>query len=383
MEEEGAPARKRRVTSMIHSTTRAFGSPLRYIQGPGEFSRLPEYTAPYGNACVLIDSFLYPSLNAQLEKAYQGADTSFVAIQFQGECCEEEVAHIGEVAKQHNASLIVGVGGGKTLDTAKLCADTMGVPIIIVPSSASTDAPVSEIAVVYTADGEYIGSRKMKQNANLVLVDSEIIVKAPRRLFVAGMGDALATYLEAMACEGSDSPNYIGSGHRRCKAGMAIAKSCWDILFSDGRSALAALDRGVVTEALENVIEANTLLSGLGFLNTGLATAHGIHSGLTALPSTHKFLHGEKVAFGIVCQMILENTAPEVVDQVMRFMVDIGLPVTLKDLNVEPTPENVMAVARKTAEGPLVHQEPFFVSVDSVYNAIWAADQLGETYKNA
>ena len=367
--------------SMVNSTTRAFGSPLRYIQGPGEFNHLPEYTAAYGNACVLIDSFLYPTLNAQLERAYQGAETSFVSIQFQGECCDEEVAHISEVAKAHNASLIVGVGGGKTLDTAKLCSDTMGVPVIIVPSSASTDAPVSEIAVVYTAGGEYIGSRKMKHNANLVLVDSEIIVKAPKRLFVAGMGDALATYLEALACDRSDSPNYIGSGHRRCKAGMAIAQSCWDILFADGRSALSALEQGVVTEALENVIEANTLLSGLGFLNTGLATAHGIHSGLTALASTHSFLHGEKVAFGVVCQMVLENTPTKTVDQVMRFMVDIGLPVTLEQLNVEPTYENVMAIARKTADGPLVHQEPFLVTTQSVYNAILVADQLGRTYR--
>ena len=275
----------------------------------------------------------------------------------------------------------MGVGGGKTLDTAKVCADAMGLPVIIAPSSASTDAPVSEIAVLYTADGEYIGSRKMKRNADLVLVDSQIIAKAPRRLFVAGMGDALATWLEAQADEASDSPNYIGTGYRRCKAGMAIAKASWDILFADGPAALRALERGVVTEALENVIEANTLLSGLGFLNTGLATAHGIHSGLTALPETHKYLHGEKVAFGVVCQMVLENTPADVVDQVMRFMTAIGLPVTLEQLGVEATPEKVLAIAEKTAQGPLVHQEPFVVTTQSVYDAILAADELGKQYR--
>lgn len=366
---------------MVSSTTRAFGSPLRYVQGPGEFDRLPQYTAPYGNACILIDGFLYPDLNARLEKAYAGGEHGFVAIQFQGECCEEEAARIGAIAREHQAGVFVGVGGGKTLDTAKVCADSMGMPVIIAPSSASTDAPVSEIAVLYTPDGEYIGSRKMKRNADLVLVDSQIIAKAPRRLFVAGMGDALATWLEAQANEASDSPNYIGTGSRRCKAGMAIAKACWDILFADGPAALMALERGVVTEALENVIEANTLLSGLGFLNTGLATAHGIHSGLTALPETHKYLHGEKVAFGVVCQMVLENTPTQVVDQVMRFMVSIGLPVTLEQLGVEAVPEKVMAIAEKTAQGPLVHQEPFVVTTESVYNAILAADELGRKYR--
>lgn len=365
---------------MVSTTTRGFGSPFRYIQGPGEFNRLPEYTASYGDACVLIDGFLFPTLNAQLEKAWEGVSHSFTAIPFQGECCDEEIARVGAIVKEKDAKLIVGVGGGKTLDTAKLCADALNLPLIIVPSSASSDAPASEIAVVYTADGEYIGSRKLKHNAHLVLVDSEIIVKAPKRLFVAGMGDALATWLEAVACDTSDAPNYITTGLRRCKAGMAVAKASWDILFSDGRNALMALERGVVTEALENVIEANTLLSGLGFINTSLATAHGIHSGLTMVPSTHKYLHGEKVAFGIVCQLVLENAPKEIVDQVMTFMVDIGLPVTLGQLDVEPTHENIMAIAEKTVSGPLIHQEPFFVSLQSVYSAILAADELGKSY---
>lgn len=366
---------------MLSSTTRAFGSPLRYVQGQGEFGRMPLYTAPYGNACIIIDGFLYQDLNARLEKAYAESDAKFVSISFNGECCEEEVERIGKIARENGAAVIVGAGGGKTMDTAKICADEMGLPVIIAPSSASTDAPVSEIAVVYKPDGEYIGSRKMKKNADLVLVDTEIIVKAPRRLFVAGMGDALATWLEAQACECSDSPNYIGSGMRRCKAGMAIAKASWDILFEDGEKALMALDSGVVTEAFENVVEANTLLSGLGFLNTGLATAHGIHSGLTVLPETHKYLHGEKVAFGIVCQMVLENTPAETVDKVMRFMVAIGLPVTLADLGVAAERDKVMAIAEKTANGPLIHQEPFAVTTERVYGAIIAADALGRKYK--
>lgn len=368
---------------MVNSTTRAFGSPLRYIQGPGEFNHLPTYTEPYGKACIIIDGTIFNDLSTKLSSAYSGQEENYVAIDFHGECCENEINRISDTAKKNHSSVIVGVGGGKTLDTAKLCADATDLPLIIVPSSASTDAPVSEIAVLYTETGEYIGSKKMKRNADLVLVDSEIIVKAPRRLFVAGMGDALATYLEALACEGSDSPNYIGSGHRRCKAGMAIAKSSWDILFSDGRNALMALEAGVVTEALENVIEANILASGLGFLNTGLATAHGVHSGLTNLTSTHKYLHGEKVAFGIVCQLVLENAPTKKVDKVMRFMVDIGLPVTLKQLNVEATEENIRVIASKTVAGPLVHHEPFHVNDQSMYDAIVAADELGKKYLQA
>lgn len=365
---------------MVHSTTRSFGSPLRYIQGPGEFKRLPEYTASYGKAEILIDGFLFDSLNEILEKAYENSNAAFEAINFTGECCEDEINRICESAAQNKVSLMVGVGGGKTLDTAKICADTLKLPLIIVPTSASTDAPVSEIAVLYTKSGEYIGSRKMTRSADLVLVDSEIIIKAPKRLFIAGMGDALATYLEAVACEKSDSPNYIGE-NRRCRTGMAIAKECMDILFADGKKALLSLENGAITEAFENVVEANTLMSGLGFLNTGLATAHGIHSGLTMIPSAHKYLHGEKVSFGIVCQMVLENMTEDIVEQMMSFMVDIGLPVTLEDLNVEPTEENVRTIAKKTVEGPLVHHEPFVITESFVHDVILAADALGRRYK--
>lgn len=365
---------------MVHSTTRSFGSPLRYIQGPGEFKRLPEYTSSYGKAEILIDGFLFDSLSETLKKVYENSNADFKAVSFTGECCEEEIKRICKAAAQDKAGLVVGVGGGKTLDTAKLCADTLQIPMMIVPTSASTDAPVSDIAVLYTQNGEYVGSRKIAHSAELVLVDSEIIIKAPKRLFIAGMGDALATYLEASACEKSDSPNYIGE-NRRCRAGMAIAKECQDILFSDGKKALLSLENGVITEAFENVIEANTLMSGLGFLNTGLATAHGIHSGLTMIPSAHKYLHGEKVAFGIVCQMVLENVSEDTVDQMMKFMVEIGLPVTLEDLNVEPTEENIRTIARKTVEGPLVHHEPFVITEAIVYDAILAADALGRRYK--
>ena len=104
--------------------------------------------------------------------------------------------------------------------------------------------------------------------------------------------------------------------------------------------------------------------------------------GFTVLPETHKYLHGEKVAFGIVCQMVLENTPAEIVDKVMRFMVAIGLPVTLADLGVDTVQEKVMAIAEKTAGGPLIHQEPFIVTKERVYGAIIAADTLGRKYKN-
>lgn len=369
---------------MATSTTRAFAAPSKYIQGPGEFSRLESYTSAFGaEAFFVIDGFLYEDLNRQLQAAYNATASKAKAVAFGCECCEEEFARLAEEAQAFAAKVIVGVGGGKTMDTVKIVAGMLGLPLVIVPSSASTDAPTSAMSVIYTKDGVYVKNVRHKRHADLVLLDTDIIAKAPIRLFVAGMGDALATHVEALANERSDHPNFIGAGYRRCKASMAISQVCFDILMSDGRDAKRALENGARTEAVENVIEANTLLSGLGFENSGLACAHGIHSGLTVLPETHAYLHGEKVAFGIVCQLVLENAPAAFTAQVMHFIVDVGLPCTLADVGVNNTPENVRKIARQTAvDNKLIQAEPFYIDEDVVYNAILGADALGRHYKS-
>ena len=368
---------------MTTTSTRAFACPLKYIQGPGEFDNLERYTSGFGpKVCFLIDGFLYDGLNARLAGIYSPTQSEYLAIRFEGECCQEEFERVGRLAGEFGADVLVGVGGGKTLDTMKVIANEVGLPLIIAPTSASTDAPTSAMSVIYTKDGVYVKNVRHKRHSEMVLMDTEIIAKAPVRLFVSGMGDALATYFEAAANDRSDSANYIGGGYRRCKAGMAIAQMCYDILLADGLSAKLSLEAGCCSEGVENVIEANTLLSGLGFENTGCACAHGIHAGLTELPSTHRFYHGEKVAFGVVCQLMLENAPGELVDEVLGFMTAVGLPVTLGDLNVEATPENVRIIAHKTAvENKLIQAEPFLITEDSVYNAILAADAAGRYYR--
>ena len=224
-------------------------------------------------------------------------------------------------------------------------------------------------------------SEKLNRPTELVLVDSEVIVNAPARLFSAGIGDALATYFEALANENTKSMNFIGKGYRSCRAGMAIAKECYDILMADGESALMAVKDHIVTEAVENVIEANTLLSGLGFENTGGAAAHGIHSGLSEIASAHAYLHGEKVAFGIICQLVLENASKELIDKIVRFMIAVDLPVTLAQLNIEMSEENLNIIADHTINhNPLIHHEPHIVSEQSVKDIIKAADKIGRNY---
>lgn len=367
---------------MIENSSRAFGAPFRYIQGPGEIRHIAAHLRHYGRrAFILIDPFMHDQLQVLMAKAFAGSGLSFVTEKFKGECSELERARVAALAKAGEADVMVGVGGGKTLDTAKIVANDLKLAQIIIPTSASTDAPVSSMSVLYRDSGEHLCSLSHLRGPDLVLVDSSIIAQAPLRLFLAGIGDGIATWFEARANARSDTPNYIGRGYRRCQAGMALAQKCHDVLMADSFAAKLALEKGALTEAVENVIEANILLSGLGFENTGCAAAHSLHTGVHEIPSASGMYHGEIVAFGVIFQLVLENEEISEVERIIKFLRKLNLPTSLKDIQVEPTADNILTIAKRVADGRSgILAEPFLINEDLVYNAIVAADAIGSYY---
>lgn len=365
-------------------TQRGYGGPLRYVQGPGVLADLGTYISPLSkSALIVIDSFLSKTLSPVIAKslAAQGVESRFVI--FNGESSDKEVARCVEESKSANCGVVIGVGGGKTLDTAKITAFNIGARIATVPTIASTDSPTSSVAVIYSEDGVYDRVIRCGRNPDLVLVDSALIVKAPVRFLVSGMGDALSTWYEARSNIESRSKNYIGDGYAATAAGIHIARACHEVLMRDGRSAFAAAKDGRLTQAVENIIEANTLLSGLGFENCGVSAAHGIHDALTALEPTHHFFHGEKVAFGVICLLVLENRPPEELNEALDFCIDLGLPTTLSDLGLDKVTDEEMAEVGKLALLPasVIHSVPVELSISLVSDCIWTASRLAEARK--
>ena len=214
----------------------------------------------------------------------------------------------------------------------------------------------------------------------MVLMDTEIIAKSPVRLTVSGMGDALATYFEARACQASEATTCAGGNVTM--AAMSLAKLCFDSLMNVGLKAKLALEAGACTKAVEKVIEANTLLSGIGFESGGLAGAHAIHNGFTVLDECHHMYHGEKVAFGTITQLVLEDIPAEELEDIIDWCIELGLPVTLKELGItEVTDEKLMAVATAAcAENDTLHNMPFEVTPETVCAAIKAADAYGRYF---
>lgn len=367
---------------MLPDISRAWGCPQRYIQGPDEFDNVFRYGREYGDHFLfVIDGGIYDMMLERIEAVPDKAGCCWESVRFSGESSLEAAAELAELVRQHNCSLLVGLGGGKVLDTAKLAADAVNLPRLIVPTSASSDAPAADWAAIYTPEGVHLRGQRTRRSTELVLVDSRIIAEAPARLFSAGLGDALATWFEALACERSYTPNCVARGYRRCRAAMAVSRECYEILMADGEAALRAVKSHLVTEAVENVIEANILLSGLGFINGGLAGSHGLHSGFSAVPGGEGALHGEKVAFGLLCQLVMENAPKAEFKQILGFLNAVDLPVTLEQLGIEASEANLDAITEHTVcKNALIHHEPFAISRELVKNAILAANDMGRAF---
>jgi len=195
------------------------------------------------------------------------------------------------------------------------------------------------------------------------------------------MGDALATWVEARAT--AEARKATMAGGMPTMAGLALAKLSWDTLIDYGFSARQAAQQHVVTPALEKVVEANTLLSGLGFESGGLAAAHAVHNGLTALDETHHFMHGEKVNFGTLTQFALEDRPTREYNEFVSFCMSVGLPTTFADLGLgEAGKEKLLTVAKAaTVPGETIHIMPFAVTPEMVVDAMVAADSYSRAYQ--
>jgi glycerol dehydrogenase len=361
---------------------RAFGGPGKYIQRAGEIDHLSDHLRPLGaKAFLLADSFVFDTMGDDLRRSLAKGGLSHTIERFNGECCSEEIARVEALAQAQPATVVVGVGGGKTIDTAKVVACATGARLAVVPTIASTDAPCSAIAVRYTPCGVYQEAISLPRNPDVVVVDSAIVAKAPARFLTSGVGDALSTWFEARSNMETFSKNYIASGFPAPAAGFALARACYDVLMRDAVAAKYAVERGALTQAVENIIEANTLLSGLGFENCGVSGGHGIHDGLTVLNETHDFYHGEKVAFGTLCLLMLEGRPFAEIEATASFCRSLGLPTTLRDLKLaKASKADIERVAKAAlAPGSATWRSAAPLSVASVRDAIIALDAFTST----
>jgi glycerol dehydrogenase len=362
---------------------KVFIAPRRYVQGCGVLGDAGTLLSALGQRVMTLwDEQVRGIVGETLLASLRGAGLQIEDVAFAGDSTKAEAARVARIAQERKVDVIMGVGGGKTLDTAKAAASAARVKVVSCPTVASNDSPTSSFTVWYDEQGNCAGFESWGVNPDLVLVDTQVIARAPVRTFVAGMGDALATWLEAEACFKARGPNLAGG--TATQAALALARLCFDILMEHGVDAKRAVEKKVVTPAVEKVVEANVLLSGLGFESGGCATAHMVANCLPSYPECHGLMHGHEVGFGVITQLCLDDDYPaEQVRRIVDFEVAVGLPVTFADIGLAGVARERLARIGEICAGPgsLCANHPFAVTADSVVNAMIAADALGQARK--
>ena len=310
---------------------RVIGFPSLYVQGPGALGQLPAYLErllPGCRAAAVVDPVVF-SLFEALSVRMPGRLTP---IPFGGECTLVEIDRLVAAARQNEADVIIGAGGGKAVDSAKAVAQALDLPIAIVPTIASSDAPTSRLIAIYDENHKIVDVPLLRRNPDIVLVDTDVLIKAPRRFFVAGIGDAITKKFEVEEAAASGYPNYFQG--QPTALSLQLAQACLDTILRDSAAALDAIATGKLSPAFERVVEATVLYSGLAFEGGGLSVAHGMLRGLTAYPQTLGTLHGELVAYGLLVQLQATAQPEETVARIAGFLRRVGLPVRLADIGL-------------------------------------------------
>jgi len=350
-------------------------SPDNYYSFPGAIDKL---TAFYP-ADVLADAvWIYGERALAASRSYLPAEffaPGAVRIGFGGHCSEQEIASLIHRAGNHRR-VVIGIGGGAVLDTAKVLARRLGVPLVAIPTIAATCAAWTPLSVWYNEAGEALRFEIFDDANHLVLVEPRIILAAPKEYLLAGIGDTLAKWYEAVVL--SPEPERLPLTVR---LGIQIALSVRDLLLNQSAAALATQEQGELTQDFLDVVDAiiagGGMVGGLGERYTRVAAAHSVHNGLTVLPATAPFLHGIKVAYGILVQCALLGQQ-EWLRNLSAAWEKFGLPTSLAAMKVDINDERAIrqVVARTLLPGESIHLVPVELSEASLLAAMRAVEDV-------
>lgn len=356
-------------------------SPKQVIKGENTLSQSGEAIASLGQRPLIIAGKQTLSLiKPQLKEILKPYSLNLAEALYNPDCAETSLQRLQHTVNHHQADLIIGVGGGKALDTAKLVAYQQQLPIITLPTSAATCAAWTALSNIYTEQGEFQYDVPLSHCPDLLILDYSLIRTAPKRTLVAGIGDAIAKWYEASVSSGASQATLT-------IAAVQMARILRDLLFQKSKIALDNPNSQEWCEVVDATVLLAGVIGGLGGANCRTVAAHAVHNGLTHLMETHDILHGEKVAYGILVQLRLEEMIQQnqlafsARQQLLQFYRMIGLPLSLEEMGLDKI---TLAQLRKVAEITCqpqsdIHRLPFTVSPDQLVTAmVSTCDQFQE-----
>jgi glycerol dehydrogenase len=357
---------------------RTMGFPRRYSQGPGALRQLAGALVSENirRAAIILDPVVAAIIRPIIEPELQAVGIIADIHDTPRECSRTGIRELTSRVAKYGPGAIVAFGGGKTIDSAKGVAKALHLHLIVCPTVASSDAPTSRLIVLYDEDHRIDGVEYLAHNPDLILVDTDVIVTAPPRLFAAGIGDAISKKFEAEQCRAAGGSNLFGT--KALDTALLLADATYNVLRVDAAEAYRHVCARRPSPAVERVIEATVLLSGLGFESGGLSVAHALIRGLTTLPELVDCLHGELVAYGTLIQLCFERRPTEQLVEMLNIMRSVHLPASLAALGHPQAllPNESRQIASATlAVGYAVNTSPR-LTAESLLSAIDSAEKF-------
>jgi len=347
------------------------------LENAGEYiSKISKNTLIVGGKTALsvVGENFYNSLTQEGIK--------FKIKEFTGYPTLENIEDIASYAKSIGADSIIGVGGGRVLDTVKAAGEQNEFPVITVPTIAATCAAWSALTVLYDSNGVASGYKILETSPKLILADTSVISKAPVRYLNAGIADTIVKWYEFLPYAIKDGKDLS------LRIGLNTSKLILDILERSSIKASKDNKSQIVTDELIEVVDAVLVLAGLvGSITDGkyrAAIAHALHNSFSILSETHDSLHGEKVIFGLIVQFILEDKSEDETIKLISYLNELNLPITLEQLGII---ENIDYKILRVAHGLEISEDAlskldFKVSTELVIKSIIEADRLGREILN-
>lgn len=350
-------------------------APRTCLIGEGAIDEVGKLASSFGRRVFILGgkkalAVAYSHIASKLDHA----GSVHTVEEFKGECSRRQIKTYA--ARFPEWDVIICLGGGKVLDTAKAAAEVAQTPCITIPTSAATCAACTALSILSTDEGKHDMGWRLSRCPDVMIVDPNIIITAPAHLLAAGIADAFARTVE------TELAARVGLPNTHAALSLGTARAYWyEVLVEDANSALRACEAGKVTQAFNRVIEANILGAGVASGLCGgfylLNVSHAIAYGLTHFIAPFVALHGETVALGILVQSLLEDPSGRKAEEIRTRLAGWGLPITFKQVGLD-VDEDVGRELAKQAYGYLdkEHAVPFFVTEEDLLKAIITVERI-------
>ena len=223
--------------------------------------------------------------------------------------------------KKDNSDLIVGIGGGRSVDTAKLISYYLGKPFVSLPTAASHDGMASPfVSVKSDKPHSIVASAPMG-----VFVDIDIIKKAPSKLLASGCGDLIANIIAVKDWQLGHKKKKEYYGRYAADLAMMSAKI---VMENSSSFAKKGLDARVIVEGL---ISAGVASCIAGSSRPCSGAEHLFSHALDKI-SPGVGLHGEKCGIGSIMMAKLQGQDWK---QIVKTLKNVGAPTTAKQIGLE------------------------------------------------